>query len=33
MGDTLADARAAAYANIARIRFEGAFYRKDIAAV
>ena len=33
MGDTLAEARAAAYANIARIRFEGAFYRKDIAAV
>ncbi len=33
MGDTLSDARAAAYANIARIRFQGAFYRKDIAAV
>ena len=33
MGDTLAEARAAAYANIARIRFQGAFYRKDIAAV
>ena len=33
MGDTLSDARATAYANIARIRFEGAFYRKDIAAV
>ena len=33
MGDTLAEARAAAYANIARIRFQGAFYRQDIAAV
>ena len=33
LGDTLSDARTAAYANIARIRFEGAFYRKDIAAV
>ena len=33
LGDDLADARAAAYANIARIRFEGAFYRSDIAAV
>lgn len=32
-GDDLAAARAAAYANIARIHFEGAFYRKDIAAV
>lgn len=33
LGDDLAEARAAAYANIARINFEGAFYRKDIAAV
>lgn len=33
LGHDLAEARASAYANIARIRFEGAFYRKDIAAV
>ena len=33
LGDDLAAARAAAYANIARIHFEGAFYRSDIAAV
>lgn len=33
MGDDLAEARAAAYANIARIHFEGAFYRNDIADI
>ena len=33
LGDDLAEARASAYANIARIRFEGAFYRKDVATV
>jgi phosphoribosylamine---glycine ligase len=29
-GPTLADARAKAYANVERIRFEGAHYRRDI---
>ncbi len=31
-GATLAEARSRAYANVARIRFQGAFYRRDIAA-
>jgi phosphoribosylamine--glycine ligase len=31
-GPTLADARAKAYANVERIRFEGAHYRRDIGA-
>jgi phosphoribosylamine--glycine ligase len=30
-GDTLEDARRKAYANVERIRFEGAHYRRDIA--
>ncbi len=30
--DTMADARAKAYANIKKITFDGAFYRSDIAA-
>ena len=33
MGDTLEDARARAYENAARISFEGAYYRRDIAAL
>ena len=33
LGDTLAEARSAAYSNVARVSFEDAFYRKDIAAV
>ncbi len=33
MGSTLEDARSAAYDNVARVRFENAFHRGDIAAV
>ena len=33
MGDTLEEARAAAYENVARVTFENAFNRSDIAAV
>ena len=33
MGSTLEEARSAAYDNIARVRFENAFHRRDIAAV
>ncbi len=33
LGDTLPQARAAAYDNICRIEFEGAFHRNDIAAL
>src|SRR5690606_25441868 len=31
LGDTIADARAKAYANAVRIRFDGVHYRTDIA--
>lgn len=31
MGNTMAEARQKAYANVSRIRFQGAHYRKDIA--
>jgi phosphoribosylamine--glycine ligase len=31
LGDTIADARAKAYAAVAKIRFDGAQFRKDIA--
>ena len=31
-GDTVKDARERAYANVARVSFDGAFYRRDIAA-
>jgi phosphoribosylamine--glycine ligase len=31
LGETLAEARAAAYRAAERIQFNGAFYRKDIA--
>jgi phosphoribosylamine-glycine ligase len=30
LGETLAAARAKAYANVQRIRFEGVHYRRDI---
>ena len=33
MGSTLEEARSAAYDNVARVRFENAFHRRDIAAV
>jgi phosphoribosylamine--glycine ligase len=32
LGDTVAEARARAYANVARVRFDGMHYRRDIAA-
>jgi phosphoribosylamine--glycine ligase len=32
VGDTVAEARAKAYANVERVRFEGIHYRRDIAA-
>jgi phosphoribosylamine--glycine ligase len=32
LGATVAEARAKAYANVARVRFEGMQYRRDIAA-
>ena len=32
LGDSLADARTKAYARISSISFEGAYYRRDIAA-
>ena len=33
LGSTLEEARSAAYDNVARVRFENAFHRRDIAAV
>jgi phosphoribosylamine--glycine ligase len=32
LGETVAEARARAYANVARLRFDGMHYRRDIAA-
>ena len=33
LGATMAEARRRAYANVSRVRFDGSFYRSDIAAV